>query len=198
MPIQGYLSLVLHAHLPFVHHPEHDRFLEEDDLPDELLVEGLRRGTCAGRLVPVLCGSALRNIGVQPLLVDDEGKELEGNDVAGNLCIGASWPGQARTIWGDHERFVQTYFAMYPGRYFTGDGCRRDADGYYWITGRVDDVMNVSGHRISTAEVESALVDHEAVAEAAVVGATDDVTGQAIVGYVILVGSAEASDELRE
>ena len=103
------------------------------------------------------------------MLVDADGKVLDGA-ASGNLCIADSWPGQMRTVWGDHERFVQTYFTTYPGKYFTGDGCRRDADGYYWITGRVDDVINVSGHRIGTAEVESALVAHPKVAEAAVVG----------------------------
>ncbi len=106
--------------------------------------------------------------GCQPQLVDAEGKVLEGA-ASGNLCIIDSWPGQMRTVYGDHQRFIETYFAAYPGKYFTGDGCRRDADGYYWITGRVDDVINVAGHRMGTAEVESALVAHVAVSEAAVV-----------------------------
>ena len=123
--------------------------------------------------------------GVQPQLVDDQGKVLDGDGVSGNLCLTGSWPGQARTIYGDHERFQQTYFSMYPGKYFTGDGCRRDEDGYYWITGRVDDVLNVSGHRLGTAEIESALVAHEYCAEAAVVGFPHDVKGQGIYAYVI-------------
>jgi acetyl-CoA synthetase len=122
--------------------------------------------------------------GVRPVLVDEQGRELMGNDVRGNLCLRGSWPGQARTIWGDHERFQKTYFSAYPGLYFTGDGCHRDKDGYYWITGRVDDVLNVSGHRLGTAEVESALVAHEWVAEAAVVGFPHDVKGQGIYAYV--------------
>ncbi len=146
--------------------------------------------------------------GVEPVLVDAEGSVLEGNDVSGNLCIAASWPAQARTIWGDHERYVETYFKTYPGLYFTGDGCRRDEDGYYWITGRVDDVLNVSGHRLGTAEVESALVAHEAVAEAAVVGYPHDVKGQGIYAYVMLGAgfrdrdlqelAAELRDKVRE
>ncbi|HYM66557.1 MAG TPA: acetate--CoA ligase, partial [Patescibacteria group bacterium] len=123
--------------------------------------------------------------GVDPALVDEKGGPLTGAAV-GNLIIRDSWPGQARTIFGDHERFVQTYFSTYPGSYFTGDGCRRDEDGYYWITGRVDDVINVAGHRIGTAEVESALVSHPDVAEAAVVGRPDELKGQAIVAFVTL------------
>jgi acetyl-CoA synthetase len=117
---------------------------------------------------------------------------MEGNGVTGNLCIERTWPGQARTVYGDHERFGQTYFSQYPGYYFTGDGCRRDEDGYYWITGRVDDVINVSGHRLGTAEVESALVAHEAVAEAAVVGFPHEIKGQGIFAYVLL--SAEYAE----
>ncbi len=132
-------------------------------------------------------GSAtLPFFGVKPLLVDDEGRVLEGNGVSGNLCIAQSWPGQARTIFGDHDRFHETYFSRFPGLYFTGDGCRRDEDGYYWITGRVDDVINVSGHRMGTAEVESALASHEGVAEAAVVGFPHEIKGQGIFAYVIL------------
>ena len=115
----------------------------------------------------------------------------------GNLCIDRSWPGQMRTVYGDHERFIQTYFTTFPGRYFTGDGCRRDEDGYYWITGRVDDVINVSGHRMGTAEVESALVAHAKVAEAAVVGYPHDIKGQGIYAYVTLNAGEEPSDELR-
>ena len=122
---------------------------------------------------------------MQPVLVDAEGKELEGA-VEGNLCIADSWPGQMRTLYGDHDRFVQTYFTTFPGKYFTGDGARRDADGYWWITGRVDDVINVSGHRMGTAEVESALVSHPKVAEAAVVGFPHDIKGQGIYAYVTL------------
>ncbi len=135
--------------------------------------------------------------GVQPIVVDNDGNRLEG-ECEGNLCIAESWPGQARTIYGDHERFVQTYFSMYAGKYFTGDGCRRDADGYYWITGRVDDVINVAGHRFSTAEIESALVAHQAVAEAAVVGYPHDIKGQGIYAYVTLTADAKPSEELRK
>lgn len=142
-------------------------------------------------------GSATRPLpGVQPLIVDAEGKELSGA-TEGNLCIADSWPGQMRTVWGDHDRFFQTYFTTYPGRYFTGDGVRRDADGYYWITGRVDDVINVSGHRMGTAEVESALVAHQKVAEAAVVGMPHDIKGQGIYAYVTLNAGEEPSDDLR-
>ena len=134
--------------------------------------------------------------GVHPILVDAEGRELEG-EATGNLCLTASWPGQARTLWGDHARFEQTYFSTYPGRYFTGDGCRRDADGYYWITGRVDDVINVSGHRLGTAEVESALVSHPDVAEAAVVGRPHDVKGQALYAFVTPNVGVEGDGGLR-
>lgn len=141
-------------------------------------------------------GSAGRPFfGIQPQLVDGEGHVLEGA-VSGNLCITHSWPGQARTVYGDHDRFVQTYFSTYKGKYFTGDGCRRDDDGYYWITGRVDDVINVSGHRMGTAEVESALVLHYKVAEAAVVGFPHDIKGQGIYCYVTLNVGEEPSDEL--
>ena len=125
------------------------------------------------------------------------GQEIEGNPAEGVLCIADSWPGQMRTVWGDHERFEKTYFADYPGYYFTGDGCKRDADGDYWITGRVDDVINVSGHRMGTAEVESALVAHDKVAEAAVVGYPHDVKGQGIYCYVTLMSGEEPSDALR-
>ena len=135
--------------------------------------------------------------GVEPKLVDADGKVLEGA-TEGNLVISRSWPGQMRTVWGDHERFFQTYFSTYPGNYFTGDGCRRDADGYYWITGRVDDVINVSGHRMGTAEVESALVLHKTVAEAAVVGFPHDIKGQGIYAYVTLNVGDEPSEELRK
>ncbi len=143
-------------------------------------------------------GSATRPFfGVQPQLVDNEGNVLEGA-ADGNLCITESWPGQMRTVYGDHERFVQTYFSTYKGKYFTGDGCRRDEDGYYWITGRVDDVLNVSGHRMGTAEVESALVSHDAVSEAAVVGYPHDIKGQGIYSYVTLMVGQQGSDELRK
>ncbi len=143
-------------------------------------------------------GSASRPMfGVVPQIVDSEGKVLEGA-TEGNLCITQSWPGQMRTVWGDHERFFQTYFTTYPGKYFTGDGCRRDEDGYYWITGRVDDVINVSGHRMGTAEVESALVAHAKVAEAAVVGMPHDVKGQGIYAYVTLNANEEPGEDLRK
>ena len=135
--------------------------------------------------------------GVQPALVDDKGATLEGAN-QGNLIITDSWPGQARSIYGDHERFAQTYFSTYPGSYFTGDGCRRDEDGYYWITGRVDDVINVSGHRMGTAEVESALVSHASVAEAAVVGYPHDIKGQGIYCYVTLNSGQTGSDALKK
>ena len=143
-------------------------------------------------------GSATRPFfGIKPALVDEKGARLEGA-ASGNLVILDSWPGQMRTVYGDHERFIQTYFSTYPGTYFTGDGCRRDEDGYYWITGRVDDVINVSGHRLGTAEVESALVAHPKVAEAAVVGAPHDLKGQGIYCYVTLIQGNPPSDELKK
>jgi acetyl-CoA synthetase len=143
-------------------------------------------------------GSATRPFfGVRPALVDDKGNLLEGA-ASGNLVILDSWPGQMRTVYRDHERFVQTYFSTYKGMYFTGDGCRRDEDGYYWITGRVDDVINVSGHRLGTAEVESALVSHPKVAEAAVVGYPHDIKGQGIYCYVTLISGNQPSEELRK
>jgi acetyl-CoA synthetase len=143
-------------------------------------------------------GSATKPFfGVQPQLVDADGKELLGA-ASGNLCLTGSWPGQMRTLYGDHERFEQTYFSTYPGKYFTGDGCRRDEDDYYWITGRVDDVINVSGHRMGTAEVESALVAHELVAEAAVVGYPHDIKGQGIYAYVTLTVGTEPTEDLRK
>jgi acetyl-CoA synthetase len=149
----------------------------------------------ANKLKP---GSATKPFfGIEPCLVDAEGKELEGA-VSGNLCIKGSWPGQARTIYGDHQRFIDTYFSTYPGKYFTGDGCRRDEDGYYWITGRVDDVINVSGHRLGTAEVESSLVGNNNVAEAAVVGYPHDIKGQGIYAYVTLKAGVQPSDDLRK
>ncbi|OYU48055.1 MAG: acetate--CoA ligase [Rhizobiales bacterium PAR1] len=143
-------------------------------------------------------GSATRPFfGVKPEIVDAEGKVLEGA-CEGNLVIADAWPGMMRTVYGDHKRFMETYFSAYPGKYFTGDGCRRDADGYYWITGRVDDVINVSGHRMGTAEVESALVAHEAVSEAAVVGYPHDIKGQGIYAYVTLMNGLQPSDDLRK
>jgi acetyl-CoA synthetase len=143
-------------------------------------------------------GSATRPLpGIVPELVDADGKVLTGA-ASGNLCIAQSWPGQMRSVYGDHQRFVDTYFKAYPNKYFTGDGCRRDEDGYYWITGRVDDVINVSGHRLGTAEVESALVGHHDVAEAAVVGYPHDIKGQGIYAYVTLKAGVTASDALND
>ena len=147
---------------------------------------------------PLKPGSAtLPFFGVQPVLLDDQGHEIEGNPAEGNLAIKHPWPSQMRTVYGDHKRFYETYFAMYPGYYFSGDGARRDEDGYYWITGRVDDVLNVSGHRLGTAEIESALVLHDKVAEAAVVGYPHDLTGQGIYAYVTLMSGEEGTDELK-
>jgi acetyl-CoA synthetase len=149
----------------------------------------------ATRLKP---GSATRPFfGVKPVIVDAEGKDLEG-PAQGNLCIADAWPGLMRTVYGDHQRFVDTYFKSYPGKYFTGDGCRRDADGYYWITGRVDDVINVAGHRLGTAEVESALVAHPKVSEAAVVGYPHDIKGQGIYAYVTLMIGEQPTEDLRK
>jgi acetyl-CoA synthetase len=147
---------------------------------------------------PMKPGSATRPLpGIKPLLLDAEQNVL-GPVASGNLCLASAWPGLMRTVWGDHERFFQTYFSTYPGLYFTGDGCRRDADGYYWITGRVDDVINVSGHRIGTAEVESALVAHPRVAEAAVVAYPHEIKGQAIYAFVTLNAGEEGDDSLRK
>ena len=141
-------------------------------------------------------GSATKPIfGIKPVLVDNDNNELNG-EAEGNLCIEMSWPGQMRSVYGDHQRFIDTYFKTFPGRYFSGDGCRRDKDGYYWITGRVDDVINVSGHRMGTAEVESALVAHTDVAEAAVVGYPHDIKGQGIYAYVTLNIGVDSSDQL--
>jgi len=148
---------------------------------------------------PLKPGSATTPFfGVQPVLLDDQGDEIEGNPAAGNLAIKHPWPSMMRTVYGDHKRFFETYFAMYKGYYFTGDGCRRDEDGYYWITGRVDDVLNVSGHRLGTAEIESGLVLHPKVAEAAVVGYPHEITGQGIYAYVTLMQGEEPSDELKK
>ena len=142
-------------------------------------------------------GSAtLPFFGVQPVLVDDEGKELEG-EASGNLCIRHPWPSIMRTVYGDHERFKKVYFSQFPGKYFTGDGCRRDEDGYYWITGRVDDVIIVSGHNMGTAEIESALVAHRDVAEAAVVGMPHEIKGQGIYAFVTLASGIEQYYELK-
>jgi len=150
--------------------------------------------------IPAKPGSATKPFfGVVPEILDPATAEVQTDTAAeGVLCIKESWPGQMRTVWGDHERFMETYFSQYKGYYFTGDGCRRDADGDYWITGRVDDVINVSGHRMGTAEVESALVAHEAVAEAAVVGYPHDIKGQGIYAYVTLMNNMEPSEELRK
>ncbi len=148
-------------------------------------------------VTPLKPGSATQPFfGIAPVLVDTEGQVLDGA-TSGNLCIADSWPGQMRTVYGDHQRFIDTYFIQYPGLYFTGDGCRRDEDGYYWITGRVDDVLNVSGHRLGTAEVESALVAHNKVAEAAVVGYPHDIKGQGIYCYVTLNAGENDDDDLR-
>ncbi len=155
-------------------------------------------------VTPTKPGSAtLPFFGVEPVIVNAEtGAEIHGNGVEGALCLRTSWPGQARTIYNDHARFVETYFSQYPGKYFTGDGCRRDEDGYYWITGRIDDVLNVSGHRLGTAEIESALMESAHVAEAAVVGMPHDIKGQGIYAYVILSAdvqvSAEVTEEIKE
>jgi len=147
-------------------------------------------------VTPTKPGSAtLPFFGIRPVLVDPAtSRVLEGNGVAGALCLASPWPGQARTVWGDHQRFKHTYFSTYPGYYFTGDGARRDEDGYYWITGRIDDVLNVSGHRLGTAEIESALVEHEAVAEAAVVGYPHPIKGEGIYAYVLLNAGNEHAD----
>lgn len=148
---------------------------------------------------PIKPGSAtFPFFGVEPVILNEEGKEIEGNGVSGLLAIKAAWPGIMRTLYGDHERFKQTYFAMYPGYYFTGDGARRDEDGYYWITGRVDDVLNVSGHRIGTAEVEGAIGKAEGVAEAAVVGYPHDIKGQGIYAYVTLMAGIEPSEDIEK
>lgn len=146
---------------------------------------------------PMKPGSgSLPFFGIQPSVVDEVGEEVQGNGVSGRLCMDASWPGMMRTVYGDHERFIETYLKMYPGRYFTGDGCHRDQDGYYWITGRVDDVLNVSGHRLGTAEIEGALVGHSAVAEAAVVGYPHEIKGTGIYAYVLLNAGERGSSGL--
>ena len=149
-------------------------------------------------VTPTKPGSATKPLfGVKPVIVDQNNNILEG-PAEGSLCLDMSWPGQMRTVYGDHKRFAETYFSTFPGRYFTGDGCRRDKDGYYWITGRVDDVINISGHRMGTAEVESALVEHKLVAESAVVGYPHDIKGQGIYAYVTLVLGSEPSIEIEK
>jgi acetyl-CoA synthetase len=149
-------------------------------------------------VTPLKPGSAtLPFYGVKPSILDNDGKELKG-ECEGNLCIDNSWPGMMRTVYKNHKRFVETYFSSFSGRYFTGDGCKRDKDGYFWITGRVDDVINVSGHRLGTAEVESALVLHKKVSEAAVVGYPHDIKGQGIYAYVTLMKGEQYSEELRK
>lgn len=149
-------------------------------------------------VTPTKPGSAtLPFFGIEPVIVNPEsGEEIKGNDVSGALCMRRSWPGQARTIYRDHARFIETYFTQYPGMYFSGDGCRRDKDGYYWITGRIDDVLNVSGHRLGTAEIESALMEHDEVSEAAVVGVPHDIKGQGIYAYIILADDKKKGEEL--
>jgi acetyl-CoA synthetase len=148
--------------------------------------------------IPLKPGSATKPFfGIEPEIVDGDGKPIDGAG-SGNLCLADSWPGQMRTVYGDHQRFIDTYFKAYPGKYFTGDGCRRDEDGYYWITGRVDDVLNVAGHRLGTAEIESALVAHPKVSEAAVVGFPHDIKGQGIYAYVTLMQGEASSEELRK
>ncbi len=143
-------------------------------------------------------GSANRPFfGVDPVIIREDGTEC-GPDEGGNLCIRKPWPGMMRTTWGDHDRFIDTYFTAFDGMYFTGDGCRRDEDGDFWLMGRIDDVVNISGHRLGTAEIESALVSHEAVAEAAVVPIPDDVKGQGLHAFVSLVKSAEDSESLKQ
>ena len=147
---------------------------------------------------PLKPGSATRPFfGIEPVIVDGEGNRLDGA-VEGNLCVARSWPGQMRTVFGDHKRFVETYFSTFKGLYFTGDGARRDEDGYFWIMGRVDDVVNVSGHRLGTMEVESALVSHASVAEAAVVGRPDEMKGQGVVAFVTLEGGRSGNDQLKQ
>tara|TARA_A100000164_G_scaffold329468_1_gene317216 strand:- start:431 stop:1396 length:966 start_codon:yes stop_codon:yes gene_type:complete len=135
--------------------------------------------------------------GIEPILLTEEGEEIEGNGVSGLLAIKESWPGQMRTVYGDHQRFIETYFSMFPGYYFTGDGARRDDEGYYWITGRVDDVLNVSGHRIGTAEVEGAIGKADKVAEAAVVGFSHPIKGQGIYAFVTLMTGSSASESIK-
>ena len=143
-------------------------------------------------------GSATRPfLGICPAIVDDQGNELEGA-CEGNLVITKPWPGQMRTVYGDHQRFIDTYFSTFPGKYCSGDGCRRDEDGYYWITGRVDDIINVSGHRLGTAEIESALVEHDKVAEAAVVAYPHDIKGQGIYAYVTLMAGIVGDDAIKQ
>ncbi|GIS56741.1 MAG: hypothetical protein CM1200mP1_06790 [Candidatus Neomarinimicrobiota bacterium] len=148
---------------------------------------------------PTKPGSAtLPFFGIEPVLLTEDGDEIEGNDVSGLLAIKSSWPGPMRTVYGDHQRFMDTYFSQFPGYYFTGDGAKRDEDGYYWITGRVDDVLNVSGHRIGTAEVEGGIGKTDDVAEAAVVGFPHDIKGQGIFAFVTLMTGVEPSDDIKD
>ena len=148
---------------------------------------------------PTKPGSAtLPFFGIEPVLLTEDGDEIEGNDVSGLLAIKSSWPGQMRTVYGDHQRFMDTYFSQFPGYYFTGDGAKRDEDGYYWITGRVDDVLNISGHRIGTAEVEGGIGKTDDVAEAAVVGFPHDIKGQGIYSFVTLMTGVESSDDIKD
>jgi acetyl-CoA synthetase len=169
------------------------------------IVDTWRQTETVGILISPLPGAIAQKpgsatlpfFGIEPTVVDDQGKVLEGA-TTGNLCLSRPWPGIMRGVYGDKDRFYKTYFATFKGRYFTGDGCRRDEDGYYWITGRVDDVINVSGHRLGTAEVESALVSHNAVAEAAVVGYPHDLKGQGIYAYVTLKQGVQATEDLRK
>ncbi len=149
----------------------------------------------AGVTPSIPCHATLPLPGVEPVLVNDKGEKIEGNPAQGNLCINRPWPGMARTIYGDHERYRQTYFSTYPGKYFTGDGARRDDDGNYRITGRVDDVINVSGHRIGTAEVEDVIDEHPEVVEAAVVGFPHDIKGQGIMAYIIPKNTNDSDNE---
>ena len=149
--------------------------------------------------IPTKPGSAtLPFFGIEPVLLTEEGDEIEGNDVSGLLAIKSSWPGQMRTVYGDHKRFIDTYFSQFPGYYFTGDGAKRDEDGYYWITGRVDDVLNVSGHRIGTAEVEGGIGKTHDVAEAAVVGFPHDIKGQGIYAFVTLMTGVEPNEGIKD
>jgi acetyl-CoA synthetase len=158
---------------------------------------GVMISALPGSIAPKPGSATLPFFGIEPVLVDDEGKRVEGNGVKGNLCLARPWPGQARTLYGDHRRFKEAYFKRFPGLYFTGDGCTRDEDGYYWITGRVDDVLNVSGHRIGTAEVESALAGNELVAEAAVVGIPHELKGQGICAFVVTRNLPDDCDPLQ-
>ena len=156
---------------------------------------GIMISSMAGVTPSIPCFATLPLPGVEPVLLDDKGNKLEGSPAEGNLCINRPWPGMARTIYGDHERYKQTYFSTYPGKYFTGDGAKRDEEGNYRITGRVDDVINVSGHRIGTAEVEDVVDEHHGIVEAAVIGFPHEIKGQAIMAYIIPNSSNTSDDE---